>query len=149
MAIHESQSLSFEMQLGRSRAFMQLLADKGVKIPVLVIHQGGFQTTGAALNGCAGNLAGSDIAAIADRLDPAIKVIVSAHTHAEYRCTYTSNGVTRLITSASNQDLEGVQWRMRAGFRDGSLDPSLRSGASRASSISLSVRVLASSNSGK
>ena len=26
MAIHESQSLSFEMQLGRSRAFMQLLA---------------------------------------------------------------------------------------------------------------------------
>jgi 5'-nucleotidase len=29
-------------------------------------------------------------------------VIVSAHTHAEYRCTYTSNGVTRLITSASS-----------------------------------------------
>jgi 5'-nucleotidase len=54
------------------------------------------------LNGCAGNLAGSDIAKIADRLDPAIKVIVSAHTHAEYRCTYTSNGVTRLITSASS-----------------------------------------------
>jgi 5'-nucleotidase len=78
------------------------LADKGVKIPVLVIHQGGFQSPSATLNGCAGNLAGSDIAAIAARLDPSIKVIVSAHTHAEYRCTITIGGVTRLITSASS-----------------------------------------------
>ena len=55
------------------------------------------------LNGCAGNLAGSDIAEIASRLDPSIKVIVSAHTHAEYRCTITTpDGVTRLITSASS-----------------------------------------------
>src|SRR5215210_6095479 len=69
---------------------------------VLVIHQGGFQTTGAVLNGCAGNLAGSDIEEIAKRLDPRIKVIISAHTHAEYRCTITTNGVTRLITSASS-----------------------------------------------
>jgi 5'-nucleotidase len=29
-------------------------------------------------------------------------VIVSAHTHAEYRCTITIGGVTRLITSASS-----------------------------------------------
>ena len=64
-----------------------------------MIHEGGFQTT-AALNGCAGNLAGSAIADIASRLDPSIKVIVSAHTHAEYRCTITAGGVTRLITSA-------------------------------------------------
>jgi 5'-nucleotidase len=69
---------------------------------VLVIHQGGFQSGTAVLNGCAGNLAGSDIAEIAQRLDPRIKVIISAHTHAEYRCTITTNGVTRLITSASS-----------------------------------------------
>jgi 5'-nucleotidase len=78
------------------------LADQGVKIPILVVHQGGFQSGAAALNGCAGNLAGSDIAEIASRLDPSIKVIVSAHTHAEYRCTITAGGVTRLITSASS-----------------------------------------------
>jgi 5'-nucleotidase len=78
------------------------LATKGVKIPVLVIHQGGFQSGTAVLNGCAGSLAGSDIEKIAQRLDPSIKVIVSAHTHAEYRCTITTNGVTRLITSASS-----------------------------------------------
>src|SRR4029450_3712810 len=46
--------------------------------------------------------AGSPIADIASRLDPSIKVIISAHTHAEYRCTITTNGVTRLITSASS-----------------------------------------------
>ena len=70
---------------------------------VLVIHEGGFQTAPAALNGCTGNLAGSAIADIASRLDPAIKVIVSAHTHAEYRCTITTpDGVTRLVTSASS-----------------------------------------------
>ena len=56
-----------------------------------------------ALNGCAGNLAGSDIAEIAERLDPSIEVIVSGHTHAEYRCMITTpDGVTRLITSASS-----------------------------------------------
>jgi 5'-nucleotidase len=78
------------------------LADQGVKIPILVVHQGGFQSAPASLNGCGGNLAGSDIAEIASRLDPSIKVIVSAHTHAEYRCTITAGGVTRLITSASS-----------------------------------------------
>ena len=69
---------------------------------VLVIHQGGFQSGAAVLNGCAGNLAGSDIEEIAKRLDPRIKVIISGHTHAEYRCTITAGGVTRLITSASS-----------------------------------------------
>jgi 5'-nucleotidase len=83
-------------------AVEELSQDLDVKTNVLVIHEGGFQTTGAALNGCAGNLAGSPIAEIAGRLDPSIKVIVSAHTHAEYRCTITIGGVTRLITSASS-----------------------------------------------
>jgi 5'-nucleotidase len=79
------------------------LARQGVRIPVLVIHQGGFQTGApTAPGGCAGNLAGTDIEAIAKRLDPSIKVIVSGHTHVEYRCTITINGVTRLITSAAS-----------------------------------------------
>jgi 5'-nucleotidase len=78
------------------------LRREGVDTSVLVIHEGGFQSSPAALNGCAGNLQGSAIADIAGRLDPSIKVIVSAHTHAEYRCTITSGGVTRLVTSASS-----------------------------------------------
>jgi 5'-nucleotidase len=79
------------------------LARRGVHVPILVIHQGGFQTGAVTTtNGCAGNLAGTDIEKIAQRLDPSIKVIISGHTHAEYRCTITTNGVTRLITSAAS-----------------------------------------------
>jgi 5'-nucleotidase len=94
--------LTFQDEAEAANRAVAQLKSQGVDIPVLVIHEGGFQTTGAALNGCAGNLAGSAIADIAGRLDPSIKVIVSAHTHAEYRCTITVSGVTRLITSASS-----------------------------------------------
>jgi 5'-nucleotidase len=94
--------LSFQDEADAANRVVQKLLKKGIETNVLVVHQGGFQSGTAALNGCAGNLAGSDIAEIASRLDPSIKVIVSAHTHAEYRCTITTGGVTRLITSASS-----------------------------------------------
>jgi len=93
--------LTFQDEADAANRAVSKLQRRGVDTSVLVIHEGGFQTT-AALNGCAGNLAGSAIADIASRLDPSIKVIVSAHTHAEYRCTITAGGVTRLITSASS-----------------------------------------------
>jgi 5'-nucleotidase len=94
--------LTFQDEADAANRAVRQLRRKGVKTSVLVIHEGGFQAGTAALNGCAGNLEGSAIADIASRLDPAIRVIVSAHTHAEYRCTITSGGVTRLITSASS-----------------------------------------------
>jgi 5'-nucleotidase len=95
--------LTFQDEADAANAVVAQLRRKGVNTNVLVIHQGGFQQGAASLNGCGGNLAGSDILEIASRLDPAIKVIVSAHTHAEYRCTITTpDGVTRLITSASS-----------------------------------------------
>jgi 5'-nucleotidase len=93
--------LTFQDEADAANRAVAQLRNQGVKTSVLVIHQGGFQTQ-AALNGCSGNLNGSPIADIAKRLDPSIKVIISAHTHAEYRCTITTNGVTRLITSASS-----------------------------------------------
>jgi 5'-nucleotidase len=93
--------LTFQDEADAANRAVGQLKRQGVDTSVLVIHEGGFQTT-AALNGCAGNLGGSAIADIAGRLDPSIKVIVSAHTHAEYRCTITAGGVTRLITSASS-----------------------------------------------
>jgi 5'-nucleotidase len=98
--------LTFQDEADAANAIVQNHEEQGVDTFVdtwvLVIHEGGFQSGTAALNGCAGNLAGSAIAEIASRLDPRIKVIVSAHTHAEYRCTITSGGVTRLITSAAS-----------------------------------------------
>jgi 5'-nucleotidase len=94
--------LTFEDEADAANRAAARLRRQGVQTQVLVIHQGGSQTAPAALNGCAGNLAGSPIADIASRLDPSIKVIVSGHTHAEYRCTITTGGVTRLVTSAAS-----------------------------------------------
>jgi 5'-nucleotidase len=94
--------LTFQDEADAANRTVKQLQGQGVNTSVLVLHQGGFQDGTAVLNGCQGNLAGSPIADIASRLDPSIKVIVSAHTHAEYRCTITSNGVTRLVTSASS-----------------------------------------------
>jgi 5'-nucleotidase len=94
--------LTFEDEATAANRAVAQLRRQGVQTSVLVIHQGGSQTSPASLNGCTGNLAGSPIADIASRLDPSIKVIVSAHTHAEYRCTITTHGVTRLITSAAS-----------------------------------------------
>jgi 5'-nucleotidase len=94
--------LTFQDEADAANRAVARLREAGVKTSVLVIHQGGSQTAPAGLNGCTGNLAGSPIADIAQRLDPSIKVIISAHTHAEYRCTITTNGVTRLVTSASS-----------------------------------------------
>jgi 5'-nucleotidase len=95
--------LTFVDEAVAANAEAARLAAEGVQIPILVIHQGGFQSGSVtAPNGCAGNLAGSDIEEIVKRLDPSIKIIISGHTHAEYRCTITVNGVTRLVTSASS-----------------------------------------------
>lgn len=94
--------LTFQDEADAANRAVAELAARGVNIPILVVHEGGGQSSPAALNGCNGNLAGSAIADIASRLDPRIKVIISAHTHLEYNCTITINGVTRLITSASS-----------------------------------------------
>ncbi len=97
------EGLTFNDEAEAANKAAKQMAKQGVHIPVLVIHQGGFQTGAVkAPGGCAGSLAGTDIEKIAQKLDPSIKVIVSGHTHVEYRCTITTNGVTRLITSAAS-----------------------------------------------
>ena len=95
--------LSFIDEADAANLAAEKLRRKGVDTSILVIHQGGFQAGAPVLNGCAGNLAGTDIARIAERLDPSIKVIVSGHTHSEYNCSITtSDGTTRLITGAGS-----------------------------------------------
>jgi 5'-nucleotidase len=94
--------LTFQDEADAANRAVRRLKAKGVKTSILVVHEGGSQTAPATLNGCTGTLAGSPIVDIATRLDPSIKVIISAHTHQEYRCTITTGGVTRLVTSAAS-----------------------------------------------
>ena len=77
----------------------------------MVVHQGGFNSSDISkCPGDAGNtdttnpagLAGSDIARIVNRLDDAVDLVVSAHTHNAYICQ-VPNAVGRKVpvTSAS------------------------------------------------
>ncbi|MBC7956453.1 MAG: 5'-nucleotidase C-terminal domain-containing protein, partial [Cytophagales bacterium] len=62
--------------------------------------QGGFQGPGLSdINGCDGNLAGSDIAQVVSRLDNAVDLVVSGHTHAAYNCSANTVDVTNSGTT--------------------------------------------------
>ena len=78
-----------------------LRADQGVRAFVVLIHQGGQQNAPFAdgfmdVNRC-DNFTG-DIKPIVEQLDPQVDLVVSAHTHQPYVCTF--NGIP--TTSASS-----------------------------------------------
>jgi 5'-nucleotidase len=95
--------LVFEDEATAANEAAKALRANGAKTSILVIHEGGFQSPAPTKPGdCAGALKGSSIEKIAEKLDPTIRVIVSGHTHAEYRCVLKTNGVDRLVTSSSS-----------------------------------------------
>jgi 5'-nucleotidase len=71
------------------------LRRNGVEAIVVLVHQGGFQANGLSdINGCDGNLAGSDLAKITARLHDAVDLVISGHTHAAYNCSTGTVDVT-------------------------------------------------------
>lgn len=81
-------SVRFEDEAASVNALLPRLRAEGVGAIVVLIHQGGVQSGAAPadINGCAGDLAGSPIKAIVGRLDDAVDLVVSGHTHAAYNC---------------------------------------------------------------
>jgi 5'-nucleotidase len=116
--------LDFQSEIEAANRAVKDLKRRGVNTIVLVIHQGGAQTLSPAVvapNSCQGNLAGSPIETISAGLDPAIGVVVSGHTHQEYRCTLTQGGTTRLVTSASSFGRVFTDISLSVNTRTGSL----------------------------
>jgi 5'-nucleotidase len=76
------------------------LKAQGADAIVVLIHQGGRTDPASGPDGCDG-LTG-DIMPIAARLDPAVDVVVSGHTHWAYVCDYAAIDPARplLLTSA-------------------------------------------------
>ena len=81
--------LAFEDEVATINALVPVLQSQGATIIVVLIHQGGQTTARTAQDKSCPGFAG-DILAIADRLDPAVDVVVSGHTHQEYVCTRPS-----------------------------------------------------------
>jgi 5'-nucleotidase len=103
--------LNFTDEATTVNALVPRLRALGAQAIVVVVHQGGFNSGDISkCPGDAGNtdktnpagLAGSDIAKIVNRLDDAVDLVVSAHTHNAYICQ-VPNAVGRNVpvTSAS------------------------------------------------
>ncbi len=80
--------LEFRDEADTVNALVPELRRKGIEAIVVLVHQGGFQSAGLSdINGCDGNLANSDLARVVARLDNAVDLVVSGHTHAAYNCS--------------------------------------------------------------
>jgi len=88
--------LTFAGEAATANALLPELRRLGVAATVLLLHEGGFQAEGGTFDGCAG-LRG-EILPILATLDPAFRVVVTAHTHQAYDCTFGD----RIVTSASS-----------------------------------------------
>ena len=96
--------LDFLDEADTVNALVPMLKSRGVETMILLLHQGGFQNPPPPAQGgfvnrnACENFSGPDLLDVVNRLDPEIDVVVSAHTHQPYICTF--NG--RLVTSASS-----------------------------------------------
>ncbi|QIL01966.1 bifunctional metallophosphatase/5'-nucleotidase [Sphingomonas sinipercae] len=90
--------VSFRDEADTANALVPILKAQGAAAIVLLVHQGGKLPGSFIEHGCEG-LTG-DILPILDRLDPAIRTIVSGHTHNAYACELDRGGARRLLTSA-------------------------------------------------
>ncbi len=93
--------LTFNDEADTVNALIPKLRAQGIESIVVLIHQGGFQNTitgvsnqpiTSDINGCTGDLkntdgSDSDIRAIVKRLDNAVDLVISGHTHAAYNCS--------------------------------------------------------------
>ena len=95
--------LEFRDEADTVNALVPRLRAQGIEAVVVLVHQGGFQTSPNVgdINGCDGDLknangSDSDLGAIVKRLDNAVDLVISGHTHSAYNC------------SASTVDVKGV-----------------------------------------
>ena len=93
--------LEFRDEAATVNALIPKLRAQGIESIVVLVHQGGFQNqqpglTGqpitSDINGCTGELrnadgSDSDLRAIVKKLDDAVDLVISAHTHAAYNCS--------------------------------------------------------------
>lgn len=96
--------LEFRGEADTANALVPELRAQGIEAIVVLLHEGGVQTgTLSDINGCEGKLAGSAIAGIVERLDPAVDMVISGHTHSAYNCRLPNKaGVQIPVTSASS-----------------------------------------------
>jgi 5'-nucleotidase len=94
--------LTFTDEAATANALIPKLRSEGADAIVVLIHQGATVKGGTGGNDCE-ELSG-DLLPILDRLDPAVDLVVSGHTHRSYVCDYgrVNPGRPFLLTSAGS-----------------------------------------------
>ena len=106
------EGLEFRDEADTVNALIPQLRRQGIEAIVVLMHQGGYTKGGH--HECV-NLSGPVIG-IVERLDPAVDVVVSAHTHQAYLCRVGG----RLVTSAGpyGRLVTDIELRMDRASRD-------------------------------
>jgi len=99
--------LTFKDEADTVNALVPRLRAQGVEAIVVLVHQGGFQNVNtndpavltSDINGCTNDLAGTDIPKIVNRLDDAVDLVVSGHSHTAYNCS-ASTVDTKVVDNA-------------------------------------------------
>jgi 5'-nucleotidase len=94
--------LVFQDEADTVNALIPKIRQQGIEAVVVLVHQGGFQNgagNASDINGCLGDLkngdgSDSDIRKLVARLDDAVDLVISGHTHAAYNCSAATTDVT-------------------------------------------------------
>lgn len=100
--------LEFRDEADTVNALVPKLRRMGIESIVVLVHQGGFQNgagNASDINGCLGDLknndgSDSDIRKVVARLDNAVDLVISGHTHAAYNCSASTVDVTSVAGAA-------------------------------------------------
>ncbi|MBT9458064.1 MAG: bifunctional metallophosphatase/5'-nucleotidase [Burkholderiaceae bacterium] len=109
--------LEFKDEADTVNALVPRLRAQGIESIVVLLHQGGFQNPASAgafnnqdINGCLNDLRStsgtpSDLANVVARLDNAVDLVISGHTHAAYNCSKNTldNGSSARQTGLPNK----------------------------------------------
>ncbi len=90
--------LTFADEAATANALVPQLREQGIEAIVVLIHEGGYTTAQQFDDTSCPGFTGT-IRQIMDRMDPAIDVVVSGHTHRTYVCRQGG----RLVTSAGSE----------------------------------------------
>lgn len=90
--------LRFDDEVETVNRLVPLLKDQGVTVIVVLIHQGGQTRAKTLLDKFCPGFSG-EIVNLSDRMDPAVDLVVSGHTHQEYVC-FRPDG--KLITQSGS-----------------------------------------------
>lgn len=91
--------LQFGDEANTVNALVPHLKAQGIESIVVLVHEGGAATGG--INGCTG-VSGA-IVDIVNRLDPAVDLVVSGHTHAAYNCLIPNSAGKNVRVTSGGQ----------------------------------------------